>query len=424
MTWTTFHLRVDTPLFNDDSTTGAEQAGRTSVRVPSIRGVLRYWYRAIAAGHGIDTHTDLTTLAESEEEVFGSTRSPSPIRMRIANAPSATYVHDWADEHDGVFYGARYLLGQGLWRGNDLTRPCLQPGARFDLQVRFTSDSSITNRFMLALWAWLTYGGLGARTRRGFGRLTCLHIDNPPTNWTSDLLRPPTDPTEQDNRWERVIPPDVRDAADNPFPTPRHDDNAPLPACPALSHQHWKHLLLYPDPMPLDLLLHEVGTQWREFRTASHDGQPQGSPEWQTVVMGHGRDFPVAALGLPVNYFRHDPRVNAGVNVHVNGQETRRASPVWLTPTRHGDTDQYIVFTHVFHAELAPENATLRLTKGNQRDLPLPTVGTLKDTWNAWLDGTPRPTPPHPSGHSSETPTKSTDLTTSNHASTPCTARP
>jgi CRISPR-associated protein Cmr1 len=45
---------------------------------------------------------------------------------------------------------------------------------------------------MLARWAWLTYGGLGARTRRGFGQLRCLGASGRlPDGWVpADLAQP------------------------------------------------------------------------------------------------------------------------------------------------------------------------------------------------------------------------------------------
>src|SRR5206468_2585879 len=83
MTWTTLHLRTVTPLFSGEDP--ARQDADSLIRVPAIRGVLRYWFRAVAAGHGI---TNLVTLWTEEESVFGSTRSPSPIALRTRTQPT------------------------------------------------------------------------------------------------------------------------------------------------------------------------------------------------------------------------------------------------------------------------------------------------------------------------------------------------
>ncbi|MGP4017477.1 type III-B CRISPR module RAMP protein Cmr1 [Saccharopolyspora sp. 5N708] len=186
--WTTFHLEVVTPLFSGDDPTSTD----SPIRVPSIRGALRYWFRAVATGHGVD---DLSTLAKEESEIFGDTQNPSAIRMRVISqlvAGGSGTEPAWAkprsngaargghgrDRNKGQFNGVHYLLGQGLWSHRDrLTRPFVEPGGRFELQVRLTDhDEQVNSRFLLAMWAWLTYGGLGSRVRRGFGQLRCVEV--------------------------------------------------------------------------------------------------------------------------------------------------------------------------------------------------------------------------------------------------------
>lgn len=76
MSWITLRLRVTTPLFNghDDE----------SLRVSSLRGAMRYWFRALA---GTKVGPSIRTLRRLEDEVFGSTTNPSPVRMRLGKLP-------------------------------------------------------------------------------------------------------------------------------------------------------------------------------------------------------------------------------------------------------------------------------------------------------------------------------------------------
>ena len=179
MSWTTFQLKIVTPLFSGDDS--ASVRADSLIRVPSIRGALRFWLRTVAAGQGV---TDLNQLAKAETAVFGDTTSPSPIQLRTRTisgtvttprAPAPQWCNDCTDDE---FYGARYLLGQGLWNhhARTLTRACLDPGSTFELQVRGTGTAY--RHFLLALWAWLAYGGLGARVHRGFGP-SCLAVIRP-----------------------------------------------------------------------------------------------------------------------------------------------------------------------------------------------------------------------------------------------------
>ncbi|MFI5592858.1 type III-B CRISPR module RAMP protein Cmr1 [Amycolatopsis sp. NPDC051758] len=403
--WTTFTLRVDTPLFSGD-TTGPDTG--TIIRPPSIRGVLRYWYRALAAGHTVCSVDDLPQLADGETEVFGSTATPSPIRLRVTQpvtpAEDAGILPGWATRSENGFAGARYLLGQGLCTGGRipaLSRPHLPVDTTFDLHVALPKDPRITQRFMLALWAWLTYGGLGARTRRGFGRLSCTAISNPPPHWSTALLHPTGTAGALLARWHTVIPVDVADAIKAAFLKPPASTKNPwesrggLSPFPVLSAGTWSANALDLQPRPLPEALHRTGAAWRIFRNdaATTDDYTAATPEWKTTILGPDNSYPVAALGLPVNYYRPKDRLKASVNLHLDNQAARRASPVWLTPVRLGDTDRYAVFTHIFYADLAPteQQATLRLDGGPApRPLTLPSAATATAIWDAWLDGDPR----------------------------------
>jgi CRISPR-associated protein Cmr1 len=73
MAWTTIHLEVTTPLFNggaehkDEELQGAERRD-SELRVPSLRGAMRFWFRALA---GMALGPDLDALARAEAAVFG-----------------------------------------------------------------------------------------------------------------------------------------------------------------------------------------------------------------------------------------------------------------------------------------------------------------------------------------------------------------
>src|SRR5580692_7305259 len=86
--WVTLRLQVTTPLFNGgadpDSRADLRPEPEAGVRVASLRGVMRYWFRALA-GCGIGP--DLRLLAELESRVFGSAEYPSPLVMRIPSQP-------------------------------------------------------------------------------------------------------------------------------------------------------------------------------------------------------------------------------------------------------------------------------------------------------------------------------------------------
>ena len=402
MSWTRLLLEVRTPLFGGDDATGAGE----TIRVPSIRGALRHWFRAVAAGRGV---TDRQELWAAEEEMFGSTRKPSRIALRVVRQPAAATAAQtrppWAatqGRHD--FDGAQYLLGQGLWDyRTGLRRPAVEPGETFLLDIRVSGDPRLDARFLLALRAWLTLGGLGARTRRGFGQVRCVDVvrGSLPAPWTVEHLRGPSTV----EGWQQLgVDPLDGTPTDLPLDWNAPLDETNLPDVPTLAPPWWTGAVLDGDGNDLGSALHLAGLQWRWFRAGrSPEGDPDSapspdtrSPEWVQVIRGTGRNYPVAALGLPVGYYStRNGRFFAVVTPHAaDGTQLRRASPVWLRPVPVGD--RWVVFTHVFFARLLPEGAELRITGSVRKTLPPPPVAVTEAQWDNWLQGDPRRPDAHP----------------------------
>jgi CRISPR type III-B/RAMP module RAMP protein Cmr1 len=395
MTWTTLQLQTITPLFSGDDP--EHQRADSLIRVPAVRGVLRYWFRAVAAGHGITRLKDLWT---EEESVFGSTKKPSPIALRIRTQPrtigAAASSPEWAVHPDPRrFHGAQYLLGQGLWKRNKgLTRRHVPADEPFELDVRFSNNGDVDARFMLALWAWLSYGGLGARTRRGFGQLRCTGVTAAPlpAGWSPTDLAPPT-PDGWQERGRHALPAAIAARVPSDWPPMLGgdpDDDEPLPDIPSLTPRWWEGLLIDGTSRTLGAALDAAGRDWRTYRantgTSTEPGPTLRSPEWQHVIHGTDQRYPVAALGLPVGYFSpargERPAFSATVTPYHDGIQLRRASPVWIRPVPV--PGGWRTFTHVFWCRLLPPGSELRVTGGVKRDLPVPDDTLIKQAWDNW----------------------------------------
>jgi CRISPR type III-B/RAMP module RAMP protein Cmr1 len=100
MAWTTLTMQVTTPLFNGGADAGGSQEVRpsdeTGVRAASIRGAMRFWFRALV---GPITGPDLKLLADLERRVFGGMAEQgrggtaaiaSPVLVRISEQPQVT----------------------------------------------------------------------------------------------------------------------------------------------------------------------------------------------------------------------------------------------------------------------------------------------------------------------------------------------
>jgi len=141
----------------------------TPVRVPSIRGQLRFWWRACNP-RGCAT---VAELHRAEAEVFGSTDNRSALVIRVVKQPGRPDLFEIFRERSivkdrtGLAYGAFALRGDEkagtkhgvLWQYKD------------EWKLSFTFRRTIRQDIEAALWAWAHFGGLGGRTRRGFGAI-------------------------------------------------------------------------------------------------------------------------------------------------------------------------------------------------------------------------------------------------------------
>lgn len=150
----------------------------TPVRVASVRGQLRFWWRACNPS-GCKT---VEELRQREGEIWGSTSQPSKVEVIVLSQPSLhqrvpVYRYDdWGrltvcDGMQEIAYGAFPLQPSRSEQGHRAS-----PGALYDygsspFTLRFLYPEEIRADVEAALWAWESFGGLGGRTRRGFGAI-------------------------------------------------------------------------------------------------------------------------------------------------------------------------------------------------------------------------------------------------------------
>lgn len=179
--------RAVTPIF----CAGANREGQPELRAPSFKGVLRFWWRALAWSR---LGGDLRNIQREEERVFGGPRTgqsglvlkvavDESRRLRVAKEGQVLE----ATERRVVGEGARYL-GYGLMeafpsrkkntKAGQLLRACYL--APFSFKVRLRCRDKLTkadvDELARALRTVGLFGGLGARTRRGYGSLVLQRL--------------------------------------------------------------------------------------------------------------------------------------------------------------------------------------------------------------------------------------------------------
>ncbi len=171
---------------------GSAEPGKVDTSYPirpaSVRGQLRFWWRVCRAGR----YQSPQELYRAEAAVWGSVERRSQVEICTeVTAPRRPY--QWAQYRRGRDGGYRsipepvakhppYALWpfRGELRGNrsQVDKPPAEVLAdvRFRLRI-FLNDlhaQQLEREVEAALWAWLNFGGVGARTRRGCGALVCI----------------------------------------------------------------------------------------------------------------------------------------------------------------------------------------------------------------------------------------------------------
>ncbi len=171
--------RVVMPMF-----LGNADQKATDLRPPSIKGALRFWWRALQWGRcQQETGTEseaLKKLHQEEARLFGSAADEAGagqgrFLLRISQQPRIAIDASWPVNNTGSGY-----LGYGLMATNDQPhREAIGEGVDFSFELRFKPGTTQAEVEMLVktLQTWSLFGGLGSRARRGFGSVTLINLN-------------------------------------------------------------------------------------------------------------------------------------------------------------------------------------------------------------------------------------------------------
>lgn len=165
-----YKIQIITPIFGGGVNAG-EYDSVTPIRPSSIRGHLRFWWRAIRGAK----FEDSAQLFNREGEIWGTADSPSPVTIRVVQPDSGSLGQRKASD----FYGFSSKYGPEsyvLFPARDKGHPLLKEGLTFRLGICWSKAEKIEDISLdveAAVWAWTNFGGIGSRTRRGCGALFC-----------------------------------------------------------------------------------------------------------------------------------------------------------------------------------------------------------------------------------------------------------
>lgn len=298
--WQTYACTLVTPMYG-----GGVEPGKVDVEMPirasAIRGQLRFWWR-IACAQGLDAGTKL----KLETEIWGGIGDTSPtaskveVRIRCAKAKATDLISSTEEGHTAIKYafGSASINGSADW---------LKSGFEFQLELRYPDDIAAAVEATLRWWA--SFGGIGARTRRGFGATQVRSLSTPTVAEIeaigARLTLAGTGGANPENEWKVAVD---RLYAFRQKGGIARKDNKPRPG-----RSFW------PEP-----------DQIRRF--TQRDAHGKHAPEHAA-----GNIFPRAAFGLPITFeFKGSPGDPPKLELHPEGEGDRMASPLILRPYWNG----------------------------------------------------------------------------------------
>jgi CRISPR-associated protein Cmr1 len=170
------------------------------IRIPSLRGILEFWHRS-RLGHLVGPE-----VFASQRRVFGSADSGQGVLLRPVGKPEfrqGEVRYEAAEDREAVLYlgyGPLQLLRvarQGRPDGVTVAtsynrshkREAIRAGPGHATRFRFAARGSAAqlDEVKRALTLLHLFGGIGARSRRGWGSVMVAGIDLPPDSKASGL---------------------------------------------------------------------------------------------------------------------------------------------------------------------------------------------------------------------------------------------
>jgi len=184
-------LRLITPMFGGGYK-AREVDTEQLIRPAAIRGHLRFWWRATAGA----CYTSVADLHKAETELWGGASTKDnpavgkvAIQVHILSAGEKASYSQVAPESrpkEGPLHGYFLFPFQEQKKQNI---PAAVGRRQVSFQLRLTLDASLSEAqragVRTALKAWIAFGGVGARTRRGCGALTV--VSNNANQWLPRL---------------------------------------------------------------------------------------------------------------------------------------------------------------------------------------------------------------------------------------------
>ena len=323
--------RLVTPLFGG-GVMPRENDPSKLIRETSVRGQLRFWWRAMRASGTIGK------IKAREDEIFGSggenaRQSKLFVKVRVTNSGNEREIFRLEgerikaiDEWAKIAYAAFALQPSREEQRAGVMPKKVREKVEFEVELSFPED--LRSEVEAALWAWETFGGIGGRTRRGFAAIELLQI--------------------KENGQQQSVKKYRKETAEHQIREDLKKHLLPNKAChaelPHLSEETVFRIRAAKDVKEAWEVAVEKLRSFRQFRRDKKTGKesPYGKSQWpepdeirrlsgnlQPSIVGK---FPRAVFGLPIIF--HFPQEGGAIpDATLKPKEfDRLASPLILRP--------------------------------------------------------------------------------------------
>jgi len=352
--------RVTTPMFAG----GATPESNAELRPTSIKGLLRFWFRAAA----LPQLGSWQAVQKAESELFGSTEGQAGFLLAVVNRQGLNQERIEQNWHrlPGIVY-----LGYGVIDPRrEVLHPYIKQGGTFTLRLVLKEKVKPEYRALLssALKAFGFFGALGARGRKGFGSLS---LESLRINGEETCKLPRNSGELRDYMREQLAEINLDRGSGS---MPEYTAFSPLV----------KVFITGTGRNPLQLL-DETGRELLRYRSYGHKGRnmdihtlPWREDAEQNFTGDHDLilDFikgrlqePLAhprrvVFGLPHNYFF----LSTGQKTDIEAENhKRRAGPLFIH-IHALTTGEYAAVLSLLPAVFLPEGERVKISAGGRHD--------------------------------------------------------
>ncbi len=345
-----FELETVTPMFM-----GGADPRQSELRAPSIKGAMRFWWRAM------NGHLALDELRRQEAEIFGGSgenqarRSSVSLRITPAVIPAQDKKENLWDELDKISKGKSYkspspksdgifyLLYSGMMPNQE--KAYIRTGFPFKLIFRFDKEENLKHA-VAGWWCSVYFGGFGSRARRGGGNLRIISIEDKSNKLKTLLLDfiAKGNTSEEVANWLKANFTVAKNIVNEGKEILSISDYSNLIGSKFIIAQTYKETWIES--------LNEIGQIFKKFRT------------------GHKSEvYDTAVFGLPILHRNRHITVKGRGKDH-NQVFERRSSPL-IFKILKVDQNQYYWFVLRLEGEFLPKDSVIKAVGTQEPDYKL-----------------------------------------------------